>query len=218
MADKSTKKLVDVAAVRDDVVLLKDGSLRSIIEVSAINFDLRSDEEQVAIIQNFQRFLNSVDFPVQITVNSRRYDIEEYIKFINTETESLTNELLRIQAAEYSKFIKDLSTLSNIMSKKFYVVVPFYVFENPAKLGLIASIKSLFKRPGEAVKINEETLATYRNQLILRTGLVIDNLVGLGLRAKVLQGDELTNLFYGFYNPDSKIIFSASPEEAALQQ
>lgn len=218
MADKSTKRLVDIAAVRDDIVLLKDGSLRSVIKVSAINFDLRSDEEQIAIIQNFQRFLNSIDFPVQIVINSRRYDIEEYLKFIDTETESLTNDLLRIQAAEYSKFIKDLSTLSNIMSKKFYVAVPFYVYENPAKLGLMASIKSLFTKAGEAVKINEETLATFRNQLVLRSGLVIDNLIGLGLRAKILQGDELTNLFYGLYNPDSKTVFSTPQEETALQQ
>src|SRR3989344_935086 len=136
MPTQSTKNLVDIADIVDNIVILKNGSLRTVIEVSSINFELRSEGEQVATLQNFQRFLNSTDFPLQIVVNSRRLDIEDYIKLIETTAESLTSELLKIQAAEYSKFIKELAELSNIMSKNFYIVVPFYVFEAPSKAGL----------------------------------------------------------------------------------
>ncbi|MBI2068701.1 MAG: hypothetical protein HYT67_01165 [Candidatus Yanofskybacteria bacterium] len=205
MANQSTKQLVEVADIVDNIVILKNGSLRTVIEVSSINFELRSEEEQVAILQNFQRFLNSTDFPLQIVVNSRRLDIEDYLKLIETTTESLTSELLKIQAAEYSKFIKELADLSNIMSKKFYIVVPFYVFETPSKTGLVDSLKSILKPSGVIKQIKPEQLETYKNQLLQRVELVFDGLVGLGLKTRLLEGTELMNLYYGLYNPGIKI-------------
>ena len=207
MAVQSTKNLVDIADIVDNIVILKNGSLRTVIEVSSINFELRSEGEQVAILQNFQRFLNSTDFPLQIVVNSRKLDIEDYVKLIDKSTESLTSELLKIQAAEYSKFIKELADLSNIMSKKFYIVVPFYVFETPSKTGLVDSIKSILKPSGVAKQIKPEQLETYRNQLMQRVELVFDGLVGLGLKTRLLEGPELMNLYYGLYNPGVKVEF-----------
>lgn len=207
MANQSTKQLVEVADIVDNIVILKNGSLRTVIEVSSINFELRSEEEQVAILQNFQRFLNSTDFPLQIVVNSRRLDIEDYLKLIETTTESLTSELLKIQAAEYSKFIKELADLSNIMSKKFYIVVPFYVFETPSKTGLVDSLKSILKPSGVIKQIKPEQLETYKNQLLQRVELVFDGLVGLGLKTRLLEGSELMNLYYGLYNPGIKVEF-----------
>ena len=207
MAVQSTKQLVDIADIVDNIVILKNGSLRTVIEVSSINFELRSEGEQVAILQNFQRFLNSTDFPLQIVVNSRKLDIEDYVKLIDKSTESLTSELLKIQAAEYSKFIKELADLSNIMSKKFYIVVPFYVFETPSKTGLVDSIKSILKPSGVAKQIKPEQLETYRNQLMQRVELVFDGLVGLGLKTRLLEGPELMNLYYGLYNPGVKVEF-----------
>src|SRR3989338_5771812 len=207
MAVQSTKNLVDIADIVDNVVILKNGSLRTVIEVSSINFELRSEGEQVAILQNFQRFLNSTDFPLQIVVNSRKLDIEDSVKLIDKATESLTSELLKIQAAEYSKFIKELADLSNIMSKKFYIVVPFYVFETPSKTGLVDSIKSILKPSGVAKQIKPEQLETYRNQLMQRVELVFDGLVGLGLKTRLLEGPELMNLYYGLYNPGVKVEF-----------
>ena len=112
MAIESTKKLVEIANIIDNIVLLKNGSLRAVIEVSALNFELRSEEEQTAILQNFQRFVNSIDFPLQIVVNSRKLNIDGYLKLIDESSNALTNELLKIQAAEYSKFVKELSELS----------------------------------------------------------------------------------------------------------
>ncbi len=204
MATQSTKQLVDVADIIDNIVLLKNGSLRAVIGVSAINFELRSEGEQIAILQNFQRFVNSIDFPLQIVVSSRKLNIDEYLKLIEQSSNELTNELLKIQATEYGKFVRELSDLSNIMSKKFYIVVPFYVFEAPSKAGITQSIKSIF-RPSAVVKqLTPEQLETYKGQLLQRTELIFDGLVGLGLKTKMLEKDDLMNLFYGLYNPGSK--------------
>ena len=207
MATQSTKQLVDIADIIENIVILKNGSLRAVIEVSSINFELRSEGEQIAILQNFQRFLNSTDFPLQIVVNSRKLDIEDYVKLIDKSLESLTSELLKIQAAEYSKFIKELADLSNIMSKKFYIVVPFYVFEAPSKAGITESIKSIFKPSTIAKQLTPEQLSTYKNQLLQRVELVFDGLVGLGLKTRLLEGPELMNLYYGLYNPGIKTEF-----------
>src|SRR3989338_9307579 len=105
MPIQSTKQLVEVANIIESIVLLKNGSLRSVIEVSAINFELRSEGEQIAILQNFQRFVNSIDFPLQIVVHSRKLNIDSYLKLVDESSSALTNELLKIQAAEYSKFV-----------------------------------------------------------------------------------------------------------------
>ncbi len=205
MAVQSTKQLVSVADVIDNVVLLKNSSLRAVIEVSAINFELRSEGEQIAILQNFQRFINSIDFPLQIVIHSRKLNIDEYLKLIDQSANALTNELLKIQATEYSKFVKDLSDLSNIMSKKFYIVVPFYVFEAPSKSGITQSLKSIFKPSAVVKELTPEQLETYKSQLLQRTELIFDGLVGMGLKAKTLEKDDLMNLFYGLYNPGNKI-------------
>lgn len=207
MATQSTKQLVDISDIIDNIVLLKNGSLRAVIEISAINFELRSDGEQVAILQNFQRFLNSTDFPLQIVMNSRKLDIDEYVKLIDATADSLTSELLKIQAAEYSKFIKELSELSNIMSKKFYVVIPFYVFEAPTKAGIAQSFKSILKPSSVVKQLTPEQLETYKTQLIQRVELVYDGLIGLGLKTRLLEKEELMNLYYGLYNPGIKVEF-----------
>ncbi len=204
MAIESTKKLVEIANIIDNIVLLKNGSLRAVIEVSAINFELRSEGEQIAILQNFQRFVNSIDFPLQIVVHSRKLNVDEYLKLIDQSSSTLTNELLKIQATEYSKFVKELSDLSNIMSKKFYLVVPFYVFEKPSKSGIMQSLKSIFKPSTVVKELTPEQLETYKSQLLQRTELIFDGLIGLGLKAKTLERDDLMNMFYGLYNPGSK--------------
>ncbi|MEK7125233.1 MAG: hypothetical protein AAB864_02510, partial [Patescibacteria group bacterium] len=135
MATPSTKPLVAISDIHDDVVVLQNGSLRMVLEISAINFELRSEQEQAAIIQGFQSFINSVDFPVQIVVDSRKFEIEAYLKLLGERTQSITNELLQVQVAEYTTFIRELSTLANIMSKKFYISVPFYVVETAGGTG-----------------------------------------------------------------------------------
>lgn len=202
--DLSTQRLVAISEIKDNVVLLKDGSLRAIIEVSAINFELRSEDEQIAIIQNFQKFLNSVDFPLHITIVSRRLYIDNYLKLATEASGQIDNELLRIQAGEYMKFIKELSSLTNIMSKKFYITVPFYIFESPTKTGIFQSLKSTINPVKTLGEIPEEKFQIYKNQLMQRAELVFGGLVGLGLRTRLLERDELIQTFYNLYNPTTK--------------
>ena len=201
--NQSTLQLVEISEIRDNVVILKDGSLRAVVEVSAINFELRSEDEQNAILQGFQNFLNSVDFSLQMVVTSRRLFIDDYLKFVQDATSSVTNELLKIQSVEYVKFVKELSALANIMSKKFYIVIPFYIFENPSKAGISSSIKSLFGSGSSTRKLSEEKFATYKNQLLQRGELIYSGLVGLGLKTRLLEQEELTSLFYSLYNPSA---------------
>ena len=206
MPNPSTKDLVEVADIKDNVVLLKNGSLRAIIEVSAINFELRSEGEQTGIIQNFQNFLNSVDFPLQVVVNSRQLNMDEYLKLLDQTAEQTQNELPRIQAVEYAKFIKELLELSNIMSKKFHVVLPFYIYETPSKTGFLQSLKSVLNPSSVVRQINPDQLETYRTQLMQRADLVMDGLLSLGVKAQLLEKDELVNLFYTLYNPGEEAI------------
>ncbi len=201
--NQTTKDFVQLAEIRDTVLVLKDGSLRSVVEIGSINFELKSADEQTAIIQGFQGFLNSIDFPLQIIVNSRKLDISPYLKSLDGLTESLKNELLKIQAAEYARFIKGLTELTNIMAKKFYIVVPFHVIEvvSPTKAGFFSAIKSVVS-PSKFVRtLTEEELENYKVQIGQRIEVIIEGLSGLGLQTKTLAGDGLMNLFYSYYNP-----------------
>jgi type IV secretory pathway VirB4 component len=201
MPNQSTHSIVEIADIRDNIVLLRNGSLRIVLEVSAINFELRSEDEQSAIIQSFQNFLNSIDFPIQIVVQSKRYNIRDYLDVVEKASNEISNELLKIQAEEYMKFIQELSTLSNIMSKRFYIVIPFYLVESHGKGGILDTFKGLFKTTKSISSIPEENFATYQNQLVQRAELIYDSLVGSGLKGRILEKEELTSLFYQLYNP-----------------
>lgn len=199
----STKDFVEIVDIRDGVVILRNGSLRSIIEVSAVNFDLKSSGEQEALIVGFQNFLNAIDFPLQITINSRRLDIKPYLASLETMRGKVTNELLRIQLNEYIRFIKGLTELANIVSKKFYIAVPFYVIETASgsASGLFNSLKSIISPKKFIGSINDQQFQQYRTQLDERVSLVIGAVSGLGLESRMLETDEVRNLYYNYYNP-----------------
>jgi len=214
MAKTSTKQLITIENIIDDIILLKDGSLRSVVEVFAINFELRSEDEQTGILQNFQRFLNSLDFPIQIVTSSRKLDLTPYLALLDKTAETLENELLKVQAMEYSKFVSELSTLANIMSKAFFIVVPFYVFENPSRNGFLPSIKTLIGLKSNVKKIDQTTLDSYKVQMTQRTELIADGLIGLGLKTKILDKNKLLKLFYQAYNPSSGGVFKQEESES----
>lgn len=204
MPEADTKQFVNIEDVKENIVMLKDGSLRGIIEVDAVNFELKSQAEQTAIILKFQEFLNSLDFSVQISIISRKVDLKEYLKNIDEITEKIANDLIRLQAVEYSRFIKGLLELSNIMSKIFYVVVPFYLIEKQSGVGILKSVKEIVK-PAETVrKMTEEDFTNYKTQLEQRIEFVSNGLLSMGLRAKQLQSQELANLYYRLFNPEAK--------------
>lgn len=199
-AGNSTQRYVDVEEIKDGVVVLKNGSLRAILLVSSINFDLKSTEEQDAIIQQYQGFLNSLDFPVQILINSRRLNIDPYLDFLGEKEKKQTNELLRLQISEYKNFIKNLTEVSNIMTKFFYIVVPFSPVENKEG-GVFNKISAMFSPKHEVLK-KRETFETYKNQLWQRVDHISAGLNGIGLKLVPLKTEEIIELLYNSYNPN----------------
>lgn len=195
----STLSYVDINSIEDGVVLLKNGSLRAVILVSSINFDLKSSDEQDGIIGSYQNFLNSLDFPLQIVVSSRKLNIAPYISLLSSVEKAQANELLRIQTTEYKNFIKNLTEVTNIMSKFFYIVVPFSPVESSGG-GVLSKISELIN-PRGALRERSEVLETYKNQLWQRVDHVAAALEGTGLNFTALTTDELIELYYNAYNP-----------------
>lgn len=198
-ASSSTQRYVDVEEIRDGVISLRNGSYRAIILVSSLNFDLKSAEEQDAIILQYQNFVNSLDFPVQILVSSRRFDIRPYTELLKEKENQQNNELLRLQISEYQDFIKGLAEVSNIMSKLFYVVVPFSPVEDKEK-GLFRSLTTLLN-PAGAVAERRELFETYKNQLWQRVDHVSFALSQTGVKVAPLNTEEVIELLYNSYNP-----------------
>ena len=197
--NSSTQKYVDVEEIRDGVLILKTGALRAVLLVSSINFDLKSSDEQDAIISQYQNFLNSLDFPVQIVVQSRRFNIDPYIELLKEKEVQQANELLRFQMKEYQGFIKNLTEISNIMSKFFYVVIPFSPVEN-VQGGFFQKMGDIFNQKKTA-GLKNEIFDTYRTQLMQRVEHVVAGLSPMGIRATALQTEELIELLYNSYNP-----------------
>lgn len=190
---------MDIAEIKEDVVVLKDGSLRSVLAVSSINFDLKSDQEQEGLIFAFQGFLNAFDFPFQIIVSSKKFDVDPYLSMLERKGKSETNELLRRQIYDYMDFVKNLVGMANIMTKLFYIVVPFYVIEN--KKGGILEKLSASVNPKKAIYQKREEFETYKNQLFQRVDQVSSALAGTGVRMIPLNTEELIELYYNSYNP-----------------
>lgn len=199
MAQKTptTHQFVDVEKIEEGIVELKNKNLRAILMVSSLNFDLKSSDEREALVAGFQQFLNSLDFPLEIVVQSRPLDLTEYFGFLREHQEKQENELLRIQIAEYLDFIRELVQLSSIMSKFFYVVVPYDV-AIVKKSGLL---QGLLKRGGVEKEQAEKTRQEAKNELLIRVNQVYALLGQMSLRAIMLSDRELVELFYGLYNP-----------------
>jgi len=207
----SIQENIDIGEIRDGVVVLKDGSLRAVLAVSSINFDLKSDVEQEAITFAYQRFLNSLDFPIQILITSRKYDVKPYLGRLEEKKDVEGNELLRNQMDDYMNFVKELVGVSNIISKVFYVVVPFYIIESK-KSGIFERISSSLN-PKKVLYEKREEFETYKNQLFLRVGEIRELLSGTGVRMVPLNTQELIELFYNYYNPSEFEHVAVSPLE-----
>ncbi|MDQ1283817.1 MAG: hypothetical protein QG620_165 [Patescibacteria group bacterium] len=195
----ATQKYLDVAEVKEDVVVLKSGSIRAILAVSAINFELKSTEEQEAIIGQYQNFLNSIDFPLQILISSRRLNMENYLSFLTDKEKQQPNELLRMQIAEYKNFIDQLVSVSNIMDKNFYIIVPFSPIENKDK-GFFSKVSSMLN-PKREIMEKRESFEMMKSQLYQRVDHIIAGLAGIGLRIIPLKTEELIELLFNSYNP-----------------
>ena len=201
----NTKQFVEIHDIKDGVIILKNASLRTLLEVNSVNFDLKSTDEQTAIIQGFQNFINSLDFPLQIVIQSRRLDIKGYLTKTETVISQIDNELLRIQGIEYLRFVKSLTELANIMSKKFYLTVPFYLTETvDSSKGIGERIKETFGSAQEKIKkLNDQDFAVYKAQIQQRSDLLSAGLQQMGLTSRLITDNtELIKMFTGLYNPE----------------
>lgn len=195
----STQKYINVEEIKNDLVVLKNKSLRAVLLVSSINFDLKSADEQEAIIGGYQNFINSLDFPVQIMISSKRLNIEPYLEMLEKKRKTQTSELMRMQISEYSNFIKNITEVSKIMTKQFYIVVPFYPVEN-LENGFLDKIMGYFN-PTQQIEETVEIFETYKNQLWQRVDQITSGLSSLGVKSTVLNTEELVELLYSSYNP-----------------
>ncbi|MBI2473206.1 hypothetical protein HYV70_01475 [Candidatus Uhrbacteria bacterium] len=196
----STERFLDIAEIRDDMVLLKDGTVRAVLLVSSINFALKSVEEQEAIIQAYMTFLNSLEYPLQIVIQSRRMNIDAYMNRLIEQERIMTNDLLRGQIAEYRSFITELVELGQIMQKMFYLVVPYDPLTNKKKNFWTRFSEAL--SPASSAKLNKEQLADRIEQLMRRVELVGGQLNSMGLSSARLDTQSLIELYYDVYNPD----------------
>ncbi|MDD2807432.1 MAG: hypothetical protein PHW95_02855 [Patescibacteria group bacterium] len=196
----STQHFLDVAEIKEDCVLLKDGTLRAVLLVSSINFSLKSEDEQNAIIAAYIGFLNFLEFPLQIVIQSRQLDIDGYLDRLKKIEKEQTNELLRIQTAEYRQYVSELVDLGEIMNKRFYVVIPYDPLSDKQKswfkrlLGLFTAAKE--------VKLNQDAFSKRRHELFQRVDHILSGLASMSLKSVVLDTQSLIELYYNTYNPD----------------
>lgn len=195
---KSSQDFVPIKEVRDGVVVLKDDSLRAIVMTSSVNFALKSLDEQNAIIFQFQNFLNSINFSIQIFTESRRLDIRPYVALLEKVEKDQQNELLRIQTKEYIEFIKDFTENVNIMTKSFFIVIPYIPAIIQTKKSLLSSILG---RTEQAIREKSESFEENRTQLLQRMEVVIAGLTRMGVRAIPLGTEEIVELYYKLFNP-----------------
>lgn len=199
--NSSTQQFLDIAEIRDDTVIMTDGTMRAVIMVSSINFALKSEDEQNAIIMAYVSFLNNLDFPLQIVIQSRELNIDNYINTLKQKEKEQTNELLKIQTAEYTQYISELISFGKIMNKKFFAIVP-YNFISDKQKGFFSKLFELFK-PVALIKMKEEKFLERRVELVRRIDNTIGGLASLGINAVVLDTQSLIELFYNTYNPET---------------
>lgn len=195
----STQKYLQIGEIRDDTIIMRDGSIRAVLLVSSINFALKSEDEQNAIIAAYVSFLNSLDSTIQIVIQSRKLDLEQYLEYLKQAEAKQTNDLLKMQMTEYRQYITELVELGNIMTKRFYVVVPFEPFRSK-KRNFWHRISDLTS-PTSAASLNQRIFLSRQKQLLVLVDRVLSGLAGMGLRAQILDTQTLIELFYNTYNP-----------------
>ena len=196
---KSTQEFVPISEVRDGVIVLKDGTLRAVLLASSINFALKSEDEQTAFIVQFQNFLNSLDFSLQIFVQSRMLDIRPYVATLEAQYKQQLDDLMRIQIREYIEFIKSFTEAANIMTKNFFVVVPYTPISTLVKKGPSSLLP--FGRKKETAEDINKTFEEQASQLEQRISIVQQGLVRTGVRTVQLGTEEAIELLYKLFNP-----------------
>lgn len=219
VSSKSTQEFVPIREIRDGIMVLKDGSMRVVLMASSLNFALKSEDEQGALIMQYQNFLNSLDFTMQIFIESRKLDIGPYLGLLEDVEKEQTNELLKIQTREYMEFIRNFVKSTNIVTKNFYTVVPY----NPAVTSAssknpLSDALGIFKKQGEKTKQRDIEFEEIKTQLQQRAGVIQDGLSRIGIRTVPLNTEELIELFYKLFNPEEAESKKLTNQISALGQ
>jgi len=196
---QATQDFVPVKEVRNGIVVMKDGSMKLLLMASSLNLALKSSDEQASVIYQFQNFLNSLDFSVQIFVQSRKYDIRPYMALLEEREQEQLNDLLKIQTREYINFIKNFSESTNIMTKNFFIVVPYTPSTLSTTSGVLGNILGRSKNNDKAR--NATDFETSRSQLEQRSYVVQQGLIRSGVRTVRLGTEEAVELLYRMFNP-----------------
>ncbi len=195
---KATQEFVPIQEIRDGYAIMKDGSMRAIVLSSSVNFALKSQDEQNAILFQFQDMLNSLEFDLQIFVQSRKLDIRPYLALLENRSKEPMADLLKIQLTEYIGFIKNFTESTNIMTKSFFIVIPYTpaIINSGSRFNFFKSKKS-----PEAKKREDELFEENRAQIEERVAVVEQGLVRCGIRVVQLGTEEIVELFYKLFNP-----------------
>ena len=194
----AAQDFVPIKEVRGGVMVLKDGTLAGVLLASSVNFALKSGEEQDAILLQFQSFLNSLDFSVQIFVQSRKLDIRPYVALLEDRLAAQTDDLMKIQVREYIEFIKTFTEEATIMSKRFFVIVPYA----PPMLNIKKAVEDqLFGSPDLKMKTKDPGFEEHKTQLEQRMSTVQGGLASTGVRTVPLGTEEVIELLYKEFNP-----------------
>ncbi|MFA6995311.1 MAG: hypothetical protein WC249_02780 [Patescibacteria group bacterium] len=197
----NTQQYLTIAEIKDDTVIMKDGTLRAVLLVSSINFSLKSEDEQNAVIDSYIRFLNNIGFTIQIVIQSRELDIENYLEYLKEREKEQTNKLLKVQTADYMEYIKELTSLGKIMNKRFYVVVPYDPMTDKHK-GFFSLISEALK-PATIIRLKDKTFKNYQEMLDRRIESVSGGLESMGVAVARLDSQSLIELYYKTYNPET---------------
>ena len=198
---RAAQDFVPIKEIRDGVAILKTGGLRLVLIASSINFALKSEDEQTALLLQYQNFLNSLDFHIQIFVQSRKLDIRPYLETLGTLEKEQLNDLLKIQTREYIEFIKNFTESTNIMSKTFFVVVPYDPPIFSQRTGLLRRLFPGRPKGGEQGEDSADSFSEHRTQLEQRAGVVEQGLARIGIRVAELGTQELVEMFFKIFNP-----------------
>lgn len=205
--DLTTQNSLYFAEVRDGIIIMNDGSFRAVVRAESINFDLMSAQEQEAVEYSYQGFLNSLYFQTQIFIKSRKIDMRPYLERLSKIRTEMDNMLLAMLMEDYIYFISDLVEQTNIMSKEFYIIVPYYPDESLQKTleQTKSAFANLLNKDGKKgpVVINEQDLETAKTELKNRVQNVVNGLLQVGINSAPLSTQELIQLLYNTYNPDT---------------
>ncbi len=197
----TTQDFIPIKEIREGVVILKDNSLRAVLIASSLNFALKSADERTAILFQYQNFLNSLDFHIQFFIESKRLDIRPYIAAIEERGKEQTNELIKVQVREYVDFIKNLTEVTNIMTKSFFIVVPYAPVIDLSQNSWLAKIIPTKKKPKNPSDQTADLFREHKIQLEQRVSVVHDGLNRIGVRTSLLGTEELVELYFKIFNP-----------------